>query len=253
MITLGLRAQTGFTRQPLAELREMCALPEGSTPHETKNEFTFNDFYLLYRCPLCGGPQNLEGFGQALIWIVLECISKGEAISHCDSCGQQFKMPAAIFADKILRKLGKLARKNYDGLHACIKTEFVDTHTQPKMLRSDWYDILLKANANGPVDTMAMPWEPKEECPHCGRRPSQFGIGFRYACPGCQHELGFSQEDVHPRLGVQVICRYCWKPHFVPSTVRCPTCQRSLLHYYDVLRSIADANGIDFKQLLIRK
>ena len=219
---------------------------------QRKDDFTFKNYFLLYACPLCGDPPALSGYGQSILWIALKCINDKEAISFCDSCEQHFRIPAAIFAEGILCELTEVSQIPGDQLYNYVKAKYVETNTQLNLLHTGWYDFLIEANANGPVDVMAMTWNPKDECPLCGRRPYR-PIGFSYACPNCMNEINIAQEDIDPELGVRVICNHCMKTHYVPPTVWCPKCHKSLFHYYSILRRIAKANGVNFEQLRLKK
>lgn len=213
----------------------------------------FKGYFVNYNCPLCKKAKSLDGTGQSMLWIALKCVAKGMVLSPCDSCGQLFRIPAEIFAEGILRDFDEVAHRPGDQLHEYVLAKYVKTKTQAHILRPDWYDILLKANATGPVNAMALPWDPRDDCPLCNKGPHHYSIGFSYACPNCKHEIGIAQDDIDPKLGVQVLCRDCMKTHIVPSSVWCPKCKRALIYYYNILRHIADANGVSLDQLRLRK
>jgi len=210
---------------------------------------TFNGIYLSYACPICGKPKSRSGLGQSVIWIANECLASGSALSHCDNCGKSFTIPTAIFSSDVLAEVKRVSQLPGDQLYDYVTKTYVNTGAQHRMLKPDWYDIMLKANKAGPVDTMTAQWNPKEKCPNCGSKPNPYPIAFDYVCPSCGTKNSVAQQDIHMSLGVRVLCRNCSKPLFIPARVWCQKCRRSLLDYYDVLRHIADENGVSVEKL----
>ncbi|PKP58601.1 MAG: hypothetical protein CVT89_02605 [Candidatus Altiarchaeales archaeon HGW-Altiarchaeales-2] len=220
-----------------------------ATEEKMSAKGVFKGYFLVYDCPLCGKLQNIDGYGQSILWIALKCIAKGEAITSCDNCEQHFKIPSTIFAEGILKEFDEVAQKPGDQLWKHVQTKYVENNNQMQILRLDWYDILFQANETSPVNVMTMPWDPKNTCPRCGSEPNSHPIAFRYACPSCGHILSIAQEDINQRLGVQVMCKYCRETHFIPPTVWCPKCQRNLIGYYEILRRIAEAHGVELNKV----
>jgi len=216
--------------------------------------FSFRDYMLKYDCPFCGKPQSglevEQGLaGQSILWIALECIRAGAALSPCRSCGKSFAIPASVFADGVLAEFQSVSALPGDRLWEHVTKNYVATGMQSRLLLPDWYDILLEANRAGPVDTMRMQWDPSQPCPNCGSRPHPHPITFTYACPFCACHNTVAQQDIHESLGVRVACRGCLKALFVPPRVWCPKCKRALVDYHEVLRHIADENGVDVTRL----
>jgi hypothetical protein len=210
---------------------------------------TFKGVYMAYACPLCGKPKSRSEMGQSVTWIADECVAKGSALSRCDNCGKAFTIPAAVFEDDVLAEVKRVLQLPGDHLYDYVTRTYVNSGAQHSMLKPDWYDILLKANKAGPVDTMAAQWNPGEKCPNCGKAPNSYPISFDYACPSCGAKNSVTQQDIHMSLGVRVLCRSCFEPLLVPSRVWCRKCRRALLDYYDVLRHIADENRVTIDRL----
>jgi hypothetical protein len=208
------------------------------------SSFTFNGIFMLYPCPFCGKPKSRNGKGQSILWIALECIEHGSAIARCDHCGKAFTIPREIFDKVVLDEMRKVAQLPGDQLYDYMMNTYVVSSTQARILKPGWYDILLRANETGPVDTLAIEWQPGERCPHCGKKADSYPIGFNYRCPQCGANVGINQQDIHPELGVQVICYKCGSKLHIPPSVWCPKCKRALLDYYEILREIAAWNRV---------
>jgi len=221
-----------------------------SLEKKSSNNTVFKGYFLFYKCPLCGENYDFGGGGQSIIWIALQCIKKGEAIKQCNSCEQHFKIPETIFADGVLKEFNEVAQEPGDQLFTHVQKKYIENNNQSHILKLNWYDILIQTNKAGPVDVMAMPWSPGKYCPFCGKGP-QGGIWFEYACPNCKHRLCVSQDQISQNNGVQVICNFCKKMHFIPPSVWCPKCQQNLLDYYCILRRIADRNGVNLSKVCL--
>jgi hypothetical protein len=204
---------------------------------------------MSYTCPFCGKPKNRSGRGQSIIWIAIECITSGSALSRCDHCGQAFTIPAGIFANITFAEVKRVYQLPGDQLYDYVLETYVNPGNQHRMLKPDWYDILLNVNKAGPINTLTAQWNLPEKCPNCGRKPGASPIGFTYACPYCSVENSVAQGDIHKSLGVNVLCRNCQKPLHVPARVWCAKCRQNLLDYYDILRYIAEENGVPIETL----
>jgi hypothetical protein len=211
--------------------------------------FTFNGIFLLYPCPFCGKPKSRNGKGQSILWIAQECIEHGSAMARCDHCGKAFTIPKEIFDNVVLNEMRKVAQLPGDQLYDFVTNTYVTPSAQARILKPGWYDILRKANAAGPVDTLAIEWHAGEKCPHCGKKADSHPIGFTYRCPQCGVKVGINQQDIHSELGVQVICYKCGHTLHIPPSVWCPKCKQALLDYYDILCEIAGWNGVSVDQL----
>jgi hypothetical protein len=216
---------------------------------EKKPHGTFNGYFLFYDCPFCGKPKTMDGPGQSIIWVAQKCIANGFAISSCNRCGKHFKNPKEIFSEGVLDKFKEATSLPGDQLYNYVDKTYLKNCTQMKMLRPDWFEIMVEANGRGPVDVLSMPWDSREDCPNCGSRYGGYPVSVSYACPNCRHKIIINQEDIDQKLGVKVLCRYCMKSHFVPPTAWCTKCNRGLLDYYDILRVIAKTNDFDFEKL----
>lgn len=214
-----------------------------------ENTCTFNGIWMSYSCPLCGKPKNRSGLGQSIVWIVSECLTNGSAISHCDNCGGAFIIPAEIFDPTFLTEARKVFQLPGDNLSGYVKSAYIDSCAQTKMLNPYWGSILSNANKAGPVDLLTIQWNPGEKCPSCGYGPNSHPISFTYTCPACGAANTISQENIDPLLGVRVLCHNCSNALLIPARVWCPRCRRALLDYYEVLQMIADENGMSFEQL----
>ena len=71
-------------------------------------KFDFRELFLSYNCPFCKKSTNFDGGGQSILWIALKCITKGSALSKCDFCRKNFRIPAEIFANGILKEIEKI-------------------------------------------------------------------------------------------------------------------------------------------------
>jgi len=213
------------------------------------NQYKFNGFFLMYDCPLCGKPKSKNGTGQSILWIALECISSGYALSHCDNCGGAFKFPDGIFAEGMLGEFQKISQIPGDYLYDYVTKVFVNSNSQDRILEPNWYHLLLEANSFGPVDTLNMQWDRGEKCPNCGSNPNPYPISFNYLCPFCGYNNSVAQQDIDVFLGVRVLCRNCFRPLLVPQRVWCPKCSRALVDYYQILRYIADENNVPVEKL----
>lgn len=231
--------------QATADLRKARMPGQGNK----SNDYKFNGIYLLYDCPFCGKPQDKAGFGQSIIWIASECIDKGFAVSCCSNCGKAFKMSASIFKENILEEIRRVSRLSDDQLYSYIITEFVNPGLQHTMLDLDWQNLLRKANASGPFNTMEAEWREGKVCPNCGTGPNSSPIGFTYACPSCNAEISVAQQDINKECGVQVVCGHCTKKIFIPASVWCQKCKRALVSYYEILRRISNENKITVEQI----
>ena len=214
-------------------------------------KYSFKGYYIRYDCPICGRPKSPPDIdGQSILWIADECIRAGAALSPCYSCGKTFSIPASVFADGVLAEFKRVSELPGDQLFGYVNKKYVKKRIQPKLLKPNWYDIVLEANKSGPVDTMNLAWEPYQPCPNCGSGPYSQPISFTYACPFCGCVNTVSQQSIDPSLGVRVSCRACFTPLIIPPQVWCPRCKRALVDYYQVIRYIADCNGVNAEKLL---
>ena len=105
----------------------------GHREDDMSNQYKFDGIYLSYDCPLCGKTKSKGGMGQSIIWIAIECINSGYALSHCDNCGGSFRMPRTIFAQDVLAEFQKISQMPGDQLYDYIIKEFVNSSTQHKI------------------------------------------------------------------------------------------------------------------------
>jgi transcription elongation factor Elf1 len=215
-------------------------------------QFIFNGFDIRYNCPLCGKPKSPPDIpGQSILWIALECIKHGIALPECYSCGKSFTIPAEIFSDGVLAEFNRVSKLPGDQLWRYVKENYVEKGIQSNFLKPDWFDLMVKANLKGDVDTMNMPWRAGERCPVCHHESNSHAISITYACPFCGVNNTVAQENIDSNLGARVSCRACFRSLHIPPRVWCPKCKRALVDYYKILRNIAEENHVDYDRLLV--
>jgi hypothetical protein len=79
-------------------------------------------------------------------------------------------MPASIFSDGILAELERVEELPGDQLHGYIEKNYAATGTMSTLLKSDWYNILLKANNMSPVDAKSIKQSEKMDAENADRR-----------------------------------------------------------------------------------
>lgn len=135
------------------------------------NAFSFNNGALVFDCPICGGPKSPPGSGgQSISFIARACFRDGACLNTCSSCGAAFSMPASIFSDGILAELERVEELPGDQLHGYIEKNYAATGTMSTLLKSDWYNILLKANNMSPVDAKSIKQSEKMDAENADRR-----------------------------------------------------------------------------------
>lgn len=119
--------------------------------------FSFNNSSLWFDCPICGKPKSPpDSGGQSISFIARACFRDGACFNTCNSCGAAFSMPASIFSDGVLAEFERVEELPGDQLHGYIEKNYVATGTMSRLLKSDWYDILQKANRTGPLDAKSV-------------------------------------------------------------------------------------------------